>query len=218
MSQETNATIPPLVTADYSSEIGRLQFVINNALAGIRTAMPVKVIAVSNAGGLLPVGTVNVQPLVSAVDGAGNLWPHGIIYNVPYMRIQGGANGIILDPAIGDIGIATVCDRDISTVKNTGKISAPGSLRKTDMSDMVYLMTIIGAAPTQYVQFSSAGITITSPTTVTINATNININGKLTVVGDVETTGTLKNNSKLVGSTHTHGGVQTGGGTTGAPT
>jgi hypothetical protein len=218
MSQETNATIPPLVTADYSSEIGRLQFVINNALAGIRTAMPVKVIAVSNIGGLSPIGTVNVQPLVSAVDGSGNLWPHGIIHNVPYMRIQGGANGIILDPAIGDIGIATICDRDISTVKNTGKISAPGSLRKTDMSDMVYLMTIIGAAPTQYVQFSSAGITITSPTTVTINATNININGKLTVVGDVETTGTLKNNSKLVGSTHTHGGVQTGGGTTGAPT
>ena len=218
MSQETNATIPPLVTADYSSEIGRLQFVINNALAGIRTAMPVKVIAVSNIGGVSPIGTVNVQPLVSAVDGSGNLWPHGIIHNVPYMRIQGGANGIILDPAIGDIGIATICDRDISTVKNTGKISAPGSLRKTDMSDMVYLMTIIGAAPTQYVQFSSAGITITSPTTVTINATNININGKLTVVGDVETTGTLKNNSKLVGSTHTHGGVQTGGGTTGAPT
>ena len=34
-----------------------------------------------------------------------------VIHNVPYMRIQGGANGIILDPAIGDIGIATVCDR-----------------------------------------------------------------------------------------------------------
>jgi hypothetical protein len=218
MSQETNATIPPLVTADYSSEIGRLQFVINNALAGIRTAMPVKVIAVSNIGGLSPIGTVNVQPLVSAVDGTGNLWPHGIIHNVPYMRIQGGTNGIILDPAIGDIGIATVCDRDISTVKNTGKVSAPGSLRKTDMSDMVYLMTIIGAAPTQYVQFNSAGITITSPTTVTINATNININGKLTVVGDVETTGTLKNNTKNVGSTHTHSGVTTGSGTTGAPT
>jgi hypothetical protein len=218
MSQETNATISPLVTADYSSEIGKLQFVINNALAGIRTAIPVKIIAVSNIGGLSPIGTVNVQPLVSSVDGSGNLWPHGIIYNVPYMRIQGGANGIILDPAIGDIGIATICDRDISTVKNTGKVSAPGSLRKTDMSDMVYLMTIIGAAPTQYVQFNSTGITITSPTTVTINATDIKINGKLTVVGDVETTGTLKNNSKLVGSTHTHGGVQTGGGTTGAPT
>ena len=217
MSQGTNTT-PSLVTADYSSEIGRLQFVINNALAGIRTAIPVKVIAVSNAGGLSPVGTVNVQPLVSSVDGSGNLWPHGIIYNVPYMRVQGGANGIILDPAIGDVGIATVCDRDISTVKNTGKVSAPGSLRKHDMSDMIYIQTIIGATPTQYVQFNSTGITITSPTTVTINATDIKINGKLTVVGDIETTGTLKNNTKNVGSTHTHSGVTTGSGNTGAPT
>ena len=218
MSQKTNGVISNLVTADNASDIGRLKFVINNALAGMRTSIPVKVIAVSNAGGLSPVGTVNVQPLVSMLDGSGNAWPHGIIHNVPYMRVQGGANGIILDPAIGDVGIATVCDRDISTVKNTGKVSAPGSLRKHDMSDMVYLMTIIGATPTQYVQFNSTGITITSPTTVTINATDIKINGKLTVVGDIETTGTLKNNTKLVGSTHTHSGVQPGAGNTGAPT
>ena len=152
------------------------------------------------------------------LDGSGNAWPHGIIHNVPYMRVQGGANGIILDPAIGDVGIATVCDRDISTVKNTGNVAAPGSLRKHDMSDMIYIQTIIGAAPTQYVQFNSTGITITSPTTVTINATDIKINGKLTVVGDIETTGTLKNNTKNVGSTHTHSGVTTGSGNTGAPT
>ena len=218
MSQKTNGVISNLVTADNASDIGRLKFVINNALAGMRTSIPVKVIAVSNAGGLSPVGTVNVQPLVSMLDGSGNAWPHGIIHNVPYMRVQGGANGIILDPAIGDVGIATVCDRDISTVKNTGKVSAPGSLRKHDMSDMIYIQTIIGAAPTQYVQFNSTGITITSPTTVTINATDIKINGKLTVVGDIETTGTLKNNTKLVGSTHTHSGVQPGAGNTGAPT
>lgn len=190
--------------------------------------MPVQVISVSNAGGLSPVGTVNVQPLVNVVDGAGNSSPHGIIYNVPYMRIQGGSNGVIIDPQVNDIGIAVVCDRDISTVQNVGKsinpatghnyTSAPGSNRKNDMSDMVYLMTIIGAAPTQYIQFNSAGITITSPTTVTINATDIKINGKLTVAGDVATTGTLTNNSKNVGSTHTHSGVTTGSGTTGAPT
>ena len=206
MSQETNnGIITNLVPADYSSEIERLKAIINNSLSGLRTAMPVKIISVSNNGGLSPIGTVNVQPMVSMLDGSGNAWPHGIIYTVPYMRIQGGANGIILDPAIGDIGIATVCDRDISTVQNTGKVSAPGSLRKNDMSDMVYLMTIIGAAPTQYIQFNSAGITITSPTAVTINA-------------DVTINGTLTNNGHLVGSTHTHGGVTTGSGHTGVPT
>jgi len=35
-------------------------------------------------------------------------------------------------------------------------------------------MTIIGAAPTQYVQFNGAGITIHSPNTVAITAQNIN--------------------------------------------
>ena len=206
VSQGTSGGVTSnLVPADYASEIGKLKFVINSALAGLKVAMPVKVISVSNSGGLSPIGTVNVQPMVSMLDGSGEAWPHGIIHNVPYMRIQGGANGIILDPAIGDIGIATVCDRDISTVQNTGKVSAPGSLRKNDMSDMVYLMTIIGSAPTQYIQFNSAGITITSPTAVTINA-DVTINGALT------------NNGHLVGSTHTHGGVTTGSGHTGVPT
>lgn len=137
--------------------------------------MPVKVVAVTNAGGLSPIGYVDVQPLVSAVDGNGTAWVHGTIYNVPYMRIQGGSNGIILDPAVGDVGIATVCDRDISTVKNTGAVASPGSNRKNDMSDMVYLMTIIGAAPTQYVQFNSTGITIHSPNKVTITAPNAEV-------------------------------------------
>ena len=215
MSQETNPSIQTNhVASDAASEVGRMNFIIRSALSGLRTAMPVKVIAVSNAGGISPIGTVDVQPLVSAVDGNGTTWDHGIIYNVPYMRIQGGANGIILDPQINDIGIATVCDRDLSTVQNVGvKInpatghnftSAPGSNRKNDMSDMVYLMTIIGQAPTQYIQFNSAGITITSPTAVTINA-------------DVTINGTLTNNGHLVGSTHTHGGVQTGSGQTGTP-
>lgn len=219
MSQGTNNGVTTNLTpADYSSEIGRLQFVINGALSGIRTAMPVKVVAVSNNGGVSPIGTVDVQPMVSMLDGSGNAWEHGIIHNVPYMRIQGGGNAIIIDPVIGDIGIATVCDRDISTVQKTKKVAAPGSLRKNDMSDMVYLMTIISSvAPTQYVQFNNTGITITSPTTVTINATDIKINGKITIVGNIETTGTLKNNTKVVGSTHTHTGVTIGTGITGEP-
>lgn len=174
MSQETN---PPVlsshVASDAASEVARINYLLTAALSGLRTAMPVKVVAVTNDGGLSPIGTVDIQPLVSAVDGSGKTWPHGIIHNVPYMRIQGGANGIILDPAVGDVGIASVCDRDISTVKSTGKVSAPGSNRKNDMSDMVYLMSIIGAAPTQYVEFNSTGITIHSPNKVIITAANI---------------------------------------------
>jgi uncharacterized protein involved in type VI secretion and phage assembly len=38
-----------------------------------------------------------------------------------------------------------------------------------------------------------------------------------TVNGNFATTGTITNNGKSIGSTHTHSGVTTGGGTTGAP-
>lgn len=176
MSSKPTNTRLSITPSDFFTDVAGIQLIINTALSGLRTSIPVKVLSVSNSGGLSPVGTVSVQPLVSSIDSSGIPWAHGTIYNVPYMRIQGGSNGIILDPAVGDIGIATVCDRDISAVKNTGKVSAPASNRKNDMSDMVYLMTIIGAAPTQYVQFNSSGITILSPTKVTITAPNAQIN------------------------------------------
>jgi len=185
--------------SDNASDIGRMGFIIRSALSGVRTSMPVRVMAVTNNGGVSAIGSVDVQPLVSAVDGSGQTWPHGTIYNVPYLRVQGGANAVILDPQVGDIGIATVCDRDISMVKNAKTVSAPGSTRKHDMSDMVYLMTIIGAAPTQYVQFNASGISIVTPGAITL------------------TSAALTHNGKNIGATHEHSGVQTGGGNTGAP-
>jgi len=227
MSQQTNI-INNLVPADNSSDIGRLNFIMTAAMSGLRTAMPVIVKAVTNSGGVSPIGYVNVQPLVSGMDGNKNLMPHGTIYNVPYMRIQGGSNGIILDPVVGDIGIATVCDRDISTVKNAKTVSAPGSTRKNDMSDMVYLMTIIGSAPTQYVQFNSSGITITSPVNVTVNAPTAIVNSSTSVTMNtpiLKVSGDILDNSatntrtmaqmRSVYNSHTHSDPQ--GGNTGTP-
>jgi len=243
MSQSTNQPIQTNhVPADNASDVGRMDFIVRSALSGLRTAIPVKVVAVTNNGGVSAIGHVDVQPLVSAVDGNGQAWAHGIIHNVPYMRIQGGSNGVILDPVVGDIGIGTVCDRDISTVKATGAVAAPGSNRKNDMSDMVYLMTIIGQAPSQYIQFNSSGITILSPTKVTINAPNVEIDASsactinapnIVLNGAVQQgSGSYSGNATFGGSmtvtgdvtaagtslhTHKHGGVQTGGGQTGTP-
>ena len=242
MSQSTNSVITNLVPTSNGSDLARIQFLIKTALSGMRTAIPVKVISVTNSGGVSEIGTVSVQPMVSAVDGSGTVWQHGIVHNVPYMRIQGGSNGIILDPVVGDVGIAIVCDRDISTVKNTGAVSAPGSNRKNDFSDMVYLMTIIGAAPTQYIQFNSDGITILSPTKVTINAAEVEVDastsctinapsivlngavsqgagsygGDATLGGSLTVTGDVTAEGTSL-HTHIHSGVQTGGGNTGEP-
>lgn len=227
MSQKTNI-LSNHVASDNASEVNRLNYIIKTALSGLRTAMPVQVMSVTNNGGVSPIGYVGVMPLVSTLDGDGQVVDHATIYNVPYMRIQGGSNGIILDPVIGDIGLAIVCDRDITAVKSAKKVSAPGSLRKNDMSDMVYLMTIIGAAPTQYIQFNSSGITITSSNNVTVNAptavvnssTNVTMNTPiLKVSGDI--IDNYNTNTKTVASmrttynSHYHSDPQ--GGNTGTP-
>ena len=227
MSQKTNI-LSNHVSSDNASEVNRLNYIIRTALSGLRTAMPVQVMSVTNSGGISPIGYVGVMPLVSTLDGDGQVVDHATIYNVPYMRIQGGSNGIILDPAVGDIGLAIVCDRDITAVKSAKKVSAPGSLRKNDMSDMVYLMTIIGAAPTQYIQFNSSGITITSPNNVTVNAptaivnasTNVTMNTPiLKVSGDI--IDNFSTNTKTIAqmrstyNSHYHSDPQ--GGNTGTP-
>ena len=79
----------------------------------------VQVVAVTNDGGVEPVGFVDVHPMVAQVDGKGQPTPHGVIYGLPYIRVQGGSNAVILDPQVGDIGLAVFCAQDISKVKAT---------------------------------------------------------------------------------------------------
>ena len=150
-------------------------FLVWSILARVRTMQPCKVLAVTNDGGVAPVGFVTLQPLVNQLDGYSNATPHGLIYNVPYFRLQGGANAIILDPQVGDIGFAGFADRDISSVKANKAQANPGSKRMFSMADAVYFGGILNGTPTQYVQFSSAGISIVTPGDVHIQAAgNIN--------------------------------------------
>lgn len=68
--------------------------------------------------------------------------------------------------------------------------------------------------------YASAGAdaAISAAGVVSVVAPTINISGNVNITGNLTVTGTMTNGVKNVGSTHTHGGVQTGGGTTGAPT
>lgn len=180
-------------------------------------------------------GFVNVQPLVNQIDGEGNATPHGTVFNLPYSRLQGGANAVIMDPQPGDIGVAVFADRDISVVKRTRKQGPPGSFRKYAVADGIYLGMVLNAAPEQYVQFSAAGIALVSPTaiylqapTVTVNATAFDVNAA-TVDVEASSSTTLNSPANTIagGNTsvdgksflgHHHGGVQTGGSNTGGVT
>lgn len=161
-----------------------LQNQIAAMLAKTHVSTLVRVISVTNSGDLSPVGYVDILPLVQQLDTSGKPISHAVIHNVPYSRVQGGANAVIIDPQAGDIGAAIFCDKDISSVKANAKAdlskaeSMPGSLRRHDMSDAAYLYTVIGQTPTQYIQFNSAGITVHSPVKVTVSAQDVQVNAQ----------------------------------------
>ena len=68
----------------------------------IQTTELVEVVAVRNDGALAQAGFIDVKIMVNQIDGAGNQTPHGVIKNIPYLRVQGGKNAIIIDPEVGD--------------------------------------------------------------------------------------------------------------------
>ena len=160
---------------DGTDQYNALTFVIRQVLNGRHHVALVKVVAVTAPRGLALAGTVDVQPLVNQLDGQGSAVPHGVVNDIPYLRVQGGADAVIIDPKEGDIGLCIFCDRDISAVKATRDAANPGSLRRSDMADGVYLGGVLNAIPSQYVLFSDAGIKMVSPTNITLQAPEIDL-------------------------------------------
>lgn len=219
-----------------TSELNALTFVVQQILGRVNTATLVRVMACTNNGALSPVGTVDVQPLVNQIDGAGQatFGPNGTIYGLPYMRVQGGADALVLDPKPGDLGVAVFANRDISTVKTTKDTANPGSRRRFDLADGLYLGGMLNGVPTQYVRFSEAGVEVVSPSVVTVRAPSLVLDGALQVTGAAQFDGTLHTTGAVTGdstaiytgqvtgagiplSTHKHTGVTTGGGTSLGP-
>jgi hypothetical protein len=155
-------------------------FIVSQMLARVRTVTLGKVVSVTNSGGIIPAGTVDVHPLVSMVDGRGNATPHGTVFKLPYFRLQSGANAVIMDPVVGDIGIMLICDRDVSSVEANQDTAPPPSMRMFNFSDGLFIGGILGTTtPTQYLAFTAAGIVV---------------GGNLIVDGNLQLTGTIEGN------------------------
>lgn len=218
-----------------ASEANSMEFFIRQFVNRIWTSTIVVVTSVSNAGDIEDAGTVSIQPLVGQIDSAGKVYPFNTpIYDVPYFRVQGGSDAIILDPKVGDIGIAIFASRDITVAKSTKTASPPGSDRKFDISDAFYLGGILNGTPNQYVRFSATGIELVSPTKVTISAPVAEIDAPSIILNGAVSQGSGSNAGAatftngattpmdfVAGTislkTHKHSGVQTGSGNSGAP-
>jgi hypothetical protein len=204
---------------DNGTDFDAHSFVIKGILNRIATTTLVQVVKVTNAGELAPVGLVDVLPMVNQLDGEGNPTPHQVIHNLPYFRLQGGTNAIILDPQVNDIGAAMFCSRDISAVKRTKAAGNPGSARKYDYADGLYIGGWLNGLPVNVIRFSADGINVTHQTKITLTAPSVEIDASsgLTIHANTAVTGTLTDNGHDVGSTHRHTQTQTGTGISGIP-
>ena len=209
---------------DNTSEIAALEFIIRQLIkSDVHTAKLVKVVAVKGgAGAVAKVGTVDVQPLVSMVDGDGNATEHGTIHGLPWVRTHGGNGAIIADPKVGDVGMIICADRDSSAVTG-GSVVTPGSDRSHDFADGIYIGSVYNDVPDQYVQFTEDAITIndksgnkvelkTAGTTITdkngnvieMSSTGVKVTptgSTLTVQGNLALTGNLQLGGAIEGET-----------------
>ena len=183
--------------------VNALDFFVEQRLKSVFTCDLVRVINVD-------ANSVDVVPLVYQVNGDNEILKQEPIYGVPFTRQQAGANGIILTPVVGDLGVVVYARRDISSVISSGGENVPDTRRIMSEQDAIYLCSVASlmTAPTRFIQFTDSGINITPNTTLTID-------------GDVVVTGTVTASDCISGTisglNHTHGNVQNGSGTTSSP-
>jgi len=191
----------------------------------VNTALPVLVKAVEAGGTGGTAGYVDVMPLICQRDASGEALAPTKLFHLPYFRLQCGSACIVADPVIGDIGLAVFAQQDASNVKaGLTDYVTPDSYRYFDMADGFYFGGFLGQVPSVFVHLDPTGnVKVKAPTKITleapdveVNATTLTVNANMQVNGMVGSTGNITAGSISM-QTHTHGGVQTGSGSTGGP-
>lgn len=126
---------------------------------------------VTLSGAAASVGTVDVQPLAGQLDGAGKVVAHGVISGIPYLRLTGGSNPVVLDPQEGDIDLVAIGDRDCSSVLANAGAAAPGI-------DIVSPSQTRLAAPIIVLQ-ADKGIGLTAGSQITDSAPEIELDSAI---------------------------------------
>ena len=206
-----------------SSDFNAQVFTIQQEIEKISTAARVKIVRgpYDKNGNDIPKGAnvatgfVDVQPLVNQIDGRGKATPHGTVYRLSYHRAQGGSGAFILDPEAGDVGTMVVEERDTSSVRATGKQANPGSRRKYDKADGVYMGRTHTSEPAeQWFTITATGIEIhdKNGNSIIMGPAGVFINGAL-----IDRNGDVITKHGTSVDHHVNTGVTPGGSDTGPP-
>lgn len=178
------SVVKPVTPEQSSGGPREWEYIIERLIGRAYTITLVKVNEVQ-PGATGPVGFLSATDLTQQANGSNEGIANVPMENIPYFRLQGGSNAVIIDPKPGDIGLAAFARRDISEIKRSKAEGPPPSLRTHDVSDGLYLGGLLNGAPSQWIHFLDSGINIKATSTVTIDATLLQVNCPITSTGDI---------------------------------
>jgi|SRR6185436_7200498 len=179
-----SADVKPFTVEQSSGGAREWEAIIERMIGKSYTITLVKVGEVQ-ASGVNPVGYLQATDLIQQMDGSNNGIQNVPMENIPYFRLQGGGNAVIIDPKPGDIGLVAFARRDITVTKQSKAEGPPPSLRNFDVSDGLYIGGLLNGAPTQWIHFLDSGINIKASASVTIDATILQVNCPITSTGNI---------------------------------
>lgn len=203
----------------------------SNERNDIHTALPAKVVSCDGH-------SATVQLMITQVMKGGETLALPPLVDVPVGFYRGGGFCVTVPVKAGDEGLVIFAERCIDGWYVSGQQSAPLDTRFHDYSDAFFLPQG-SSQPNRIPAYSADSLSLQTDDGETFirikpgkiimqgdiehtgNRTqhgNSLVNGDHSVKGNSESSGgTIKHNGKDIGDTHTHSGVETGGGNTGKP-
>lgn len=213
--------------AQGASLAGVIEFAFKKMLQGIDGQLPAEIISYDRQS-----NRATVRPLISRLTTNGEKVERATIASVPVLALGGGEFGISFPLKAGDRGWIEASDRDISLFLQTSEIARPNTLRLHEFSDGRFVPDLFSDftlpddhAGTLLIQHKAGKTRIgvkadeitlvvdTASITLTQTGITLSAGGNTLAFG----ADGVKHNGTNIGATHTHGGVETGGGSTSTP-
>lgn len=186
---------------------------------GLCVAMPAQVLAYDHTN-----QRASVQPMLRKIDGESR----PIIPNVPVIFPRAGGASLTMPVNVGDAVLLVFLDRSIDDWLARGGEVSLTDVRAHNYNDAVALpglMPFTGNGPPNnddvLIEYAGARIIMKANGSVEIIAPTT-IQGNVNIQGSLSVSGTINAGGDVVGagislSGHVHGGVESGGSTTGGP-
>ena len=184
-----------------SNDFNKLSFIIRQTVLGLVDTCFVGIVKKVNDD-----NTVDVLPIVDGVDGNGNSIERSVVYNLPYLRYQGGLCKVDIIPEVGDIGLVCLTKDDSSSAIEKKQNTVPPSDKKFNKSNGIYVMSVASTCEEakHSLTIRTDGITISTTADISVscdgNATvNVGGNSSITVSGNADSNITGNSNITVGG-------------------